>query len=758
VTGSKADNILQKAEKALLNIRIGQIKGKLDHLNVQQGSLTQRVEEQLPVDKSTKVKDWISQVQVHEHLVTKGRQQGKFQRLVARQQPTTNEEDLTGSKCIEKWVRNCSDRILSDPELAVLAKGLNFAVAPSKVPVEDIITETESACRNLPKNKADDLRVKVRTTISKYNPGKHQNLSKEEIQAIQTLRKDKSICILPADKGRCAVVLNRSTYKEKCDQLLKDTKTYKKLKRDPTQIYKKQLIEVLHDLQKKGKVDKPTYHKIYPTTETPPKFYGLPKIHKKDNPLRPIVSSVDSITYTCARFVADILSPLVGKSEHHVKNSQEFAKVITDKTVQPDEKLVSYDVSALFTSVPVDKALEVIRERLVNDTTLSQRTSLCPEDIIRLLDVCVKCTYFVYDGVYYQQIHGAAMGSPVSPILCNLYMEDFETKALTTAPHPPEWWFRYVDDTHTKQKTEHTEEFLAHINSIDPHIQFTTEEETDGALAFLDTLSVKRPDGSLKVKVFRKPTHTDQYLLFDSNHPLDHKLGVVKTLHKRAHTIVTDPEDEQQEIQHVNEALKNCSYPDWAIKRAIKPRQPSQNRKNTTNTSGGYRKPAVAVPYVQGLAEPLRRIFAAADTPVYFKPRNTIRQLLVSAKDKTEKKDICGPVYHIQCEGNNSESCDETYIGESERTLRARFAEHRRPSSATSEVSNHIHRDCPGHKVDIANVQILTRDARWYQRGVREAIHIRKHQPSLNRDGGRHQLSHIWDSLILANTQSVSRD
>jgi hypothetical protein len=159
------------------------------------------------------------------------------------------------------------------------------------------------------------------------------------------------------------------------------------------------------------------------------------------------------------------------------------------------------------------------------------------------------------------------------------------------------------------------------------------------------------------------------------------------------------------------------------------------------------------VSYIKSLAEPLKRIFATEGIPVYFKPRNTIRQLLVSPKDKTDKGDTCGPLYKIQCEGSKREKCDKTYIGETERTLRARFAEHRRPSTSTSEVSNHIHRDCPGHKVDIANVKILSRDSRWYERGVREAIHIRKDKSSLNRDGGRHQLSHIWDRLIFTGTQ-----
>ena len=132
-----------------------------------------------------------------------------------------------------------------------------------------------------------------------------------------------------------------------------------------------------------------------------------------------------------------VMSPLVGKTEHHVKNSNEFAKESCEIKLHPDEELLSYVVSALFTSVPIDKALVVIKEKLEEDDTLSGRTLLEPDDIIRLLGLCLKlnCTYFLFQGKYYVQIHGAAMDSPVSPIVCNLYMESFEQKALATASH-----------------------------------------------------------------------------------------------------------------------------------------------------------------------------------------------------------------------------------------------------------------------------------------------------------------------------------
>jgi hypothetical protein len=143
-------------------------------------------------------------------------------------------------------------------------------------------------------------------------------------------------------------------------------------------------------------------------------------------PVRPIVSFIDTISYHVATYLAKILTPLVGKTKHHMKNSKEFVKEAWEMKIGPDEELRLYDVSALFTSVPVDKALEVVRDKLEEDLTLSDRTPLAPDDIVKLLGLCLKCMYFLFQGEYYLQIHGAAMGSPVSPIVCNLYMEYFE--------------------------------------------------------------------------------------------------------------------------------------------------------------------------------------------------------------------------------------------------------------------------------------------------------------------------------------------
>ena len=104
-----------------------------------------------------------------------------------------------------------------------------------------------------------------------------------------------------------------------------------------------------------------------------------------------------------------------------------------NETVSEDEELRSYDVSTLLMSVPVDKALDISLEKLREDPTLHERTPLSPEDVTKLLELCLKNTYFVFEGQFYQQIHGASMGSPVSPIVCNLYMERVEERAIRTS-------------------------------------------------------------------------------------------------------------------------------------------------------------------------------------------------------------------------------------------------------------------------------------------------------------------------------------
>ena len=164
----------------------------------------------------------------------------------------------------------------------------------------------------------------------------------------------------------------------------------------------------------------------------------------------------------------------------------------------------------LFTSAPVDTAISIISHKLEQDTWLHQRTSISMEHITTLLEFCPTNTYFIFQGKYYEQVHGAAMGSPISSIVANLFIEGFETKAIKSATYPWKLWPRYVDDTFVIQKEDHSIQILQDINFIKPHIHFTKET----------------PDNTLLTVLYRKSTYRDQYLHWDSHHNLSAKYCV----------------------------------------------------------------------------------------------------------------------------------------------------------------------------------------------------------------------------------------
>ena len=134
-----------------------------------------------------------------------------------------------------------------------------------------------------------------------------------------------------------------------------------------------------------------------------------------------------------------------------------------------------------------------------------------------------------------------------------------EERAIRTLPL--NLYKRYVDDTFAKLKKRVVEDFLAHLNSQHPRIKFTTETQQNGKIAFLDTEVCVTEEGKVKVKVYRKATHTDQYLQWNSHHHISQKLGIITTFRHRIKTIVTEEKDREEEENHVARALRRCGHP-----------------------------------------------------------------------------------------------------------------------------------------------------------------------------------------------------
>ena len=454
---------------------------------------------------------------------------------------------------------------------------------------------------------------------------------------------------------------------------------------------------------------------------------AFPKFHKVGTLLRPIVSSRGSITYQVAKVLAYIIKSLVVQSPHHLKNTQHFIQQLKGKRLEPGEVITSFDVKDLFTSVPVAPSIQIVKQKLQHDPTLPQRTSMSKQQITTLLEFCLTNTYFLFQSKYYEQVQGAAMGSPISPLIANLFMEEFEVKALSTCPHPPSLWLRFVYDTFVITKAEHSQELPQHINSQNTHIQFTVEPTQQGSLLFLDTLVTIEPTNTFSTIVYRKPTHTDPYLHWDSNHHITAKQSVYNTLAHRAKVVPSSQETLDKELNHIKTALQACQFPRWALNqwhhRFLHNNQSNTSTNNNTNTNNDNhnnnttkRNITLVVPYIQGTSEKFKRLCKAKGIQIHFKGTNTLRTQLVNPKDKDPKIQKSGIIYHYKCLHIN---CPDDYIGESGRALGERVKEHLK---APSPIFHHS--TTMSHPLDSDNFNIIHVEVHSHSRTIKEAMFI----------------------------------
>ena len=504
------------------------------------------------------------------------------------------------------------------------------------------------------------------------------------------------------------------------------TGTYCRIDKDPTQTHETRVARYLKRLEKEDEIPSQLYRRIRPTGSRPPLLYGLPKIHKADVPLRPIVACIGAPSYGLSKFVATLISPLAGRTDSFVKNSTHFVEIVKDLKLEDDDVMISFDVKSLFTNVPITESLHVISKMLEADDTLDERTILTSDRIVEMLEKCLRSTYFSYKGVFYEQREGAAMGSPVSAIVANLYMEFFEQLAIESSPVRPRVWLRYVDDTYCILKRGMESQMLDHLNGIRPEIQFTMETEKDGKLPFLDCEVMRKKEGGLSISVYRKSTHTDRYLHFDSHHPVHVKRGVVKCLFNRAEKVTTEVEDLEGEREHLKEVFGWNGYPKSFISN-------STNRDGTQDQSSAD-EVRVVIPYVRGLSEDIRRVCRQFGIRTVFKSAPTLREKLTRVKDKLPMGKLSNVVYQVPC------TCGKIYIGETVRRLDTRLKEHKDACICgqldKSAIAEHAWSE--HHPILWESTKVIDRANRQDILRLKEALHIRltNKDERFNRDVG----------------------
>ena len=293
------------------------------------------------------------------------------------------------------------------------------------------------------------------------------------------------------------------------------------------------------------------YSGLFPKDTRFPEFYDLPKTHKPDAPLRPVVAAFAGALSPVSILVKRIPNQLLDYVPAHLKITNEARKILHD--VFPDLKtldnvmLITMDVVALYPSIPIaDGIVAVLRKLSLHQEDIDM-LGLSLDDINSLLTLILANNFFTFNKEVYRQKHGIAMGNHLAPPLAIIFMDSLEGNMLSTAEKKPEFYKRYVDDcllawSHGEDALE---AFIAHCNSQHPCIQFTfsaTNKTNDYSVSYMD-MSVAVTDRRLKCRLHQKPSDSGLNMNFRSAVPFSTKMSVATQQFRRTAILSSSTEE-----------------------------------------------------------------------------------------------------------------------------------------------------------------------------------------------------------------------
>ena len=406
----------------------------------------------------------------------------------------------------------------------------------------------------------------------------HNTIDRKIHDTIKNLSKDRSIFITKADKGRSIVILDRADYIQKIESIINDNTNFKIFQKDPTLTNEDKLIRKLRELKANGFITDKEYLFCYPTSSQPSRLYGLPKVHKEGLPIRPILSACGTFNYKLAQMLAKRLQHL-RKSVFLIDNSFTFVDQLHSLDIKMNlHRIVSFDITSLFTNIPLTDTIEIILRKLYKDHcscpaskeegSITNKCSTCTnKDNMRwLITTATARTHFHFNGKIYQQHNGVSMGSPLGPLLADIFLLHLEEHLMDELhANGLVYYKRYVDDIFAiiKEGTN-INRLMEILNSFHKSIQFTYELENNGSLPFLDISVQRLPQHErswFSTSVYRKPTFTGLLLNWKSFVPHEYKKRTIASMVYRAIRISSDYSIMHKEFLFIRQLAVSNGYP-----------------------------------------------------------------------------------------------------------------------------------------------------------------------------------------------------
>ena len=693
--------------------------------------------------------------------------QRKLQRLREEVQETTQRR---GSPVLPNIIHNFSSYVLTDKEIDVLSRSLDHYIPGqeygkrTQVEFERFFQDILPYTTHLACDEKIVLKTKFLDTFNKYS---RVRISNDEKKILENLYKNKDISVLRQDKGRGVVIMNKVDYSSKSTMFLSGEE-FELLENDPTQSFQGRVQRTLLNMKKK--FTPAQYKRLYPSSSRPGLYFGLAKVHKLKNetdgiaelPLRPVISNIGTATYEISKYLASLLQP-IAKSKFTIESTKDFIGKIKCEKVNADSEMISFDVVSLFTSVPLDFTINLILKKVYDEKLIT--TKLKREELKALLELCTKEMHFSFNGKIYRQVNGVAMGSPLGPVLANIFMVELESSLVPTMREWISVWYRYVDDTFTFVRKGGIDFVLGQLNNFHESIKFTFEKEADGSISFLDVKVMRETDGSFKTDIHRKKTDTNIYLNWSSFAPRPWKVGTLKGLIRRAFTICSTEELRKKEVSFLKKVFTLINgYPSRVVNRIVhevqskmttesrspvkspadpnvnSPVNPYVSSPVTDSVTGNNKEevynPFICLPYkgakgeeiVKSFRNVLRRVL-----PNNVRPRIIYKGTKLGScfriKDKILEQHETNLVYKFPSSGVLNETTK--YVGETKVRYGTRKYEHCHTDQASSIYK---HKTAENINVTESDFQILDKGfSRTVDRKLAEALYIKELDPILNR-------------------------